>query len=58
AETLQELDTSGIPPTAQVTGLTGVMREDVVAPSLTQEQVLSNAAAAQDGFVVVPAVLD
>ena len=58
AETIQELDTSGVPPTAQVTGLEGVMRDDVVVPSLTQKQVLSNAPEALDGFVVVPAVLD
>lgn len=58
AETIQELDTSGIPPTAQVTGLEGVMRDDVVKPSLSQEQVLMNTADALDGFIIVPAVLD
>lgn len=57
AETLQELDTSNVPPTAQVTGLVGVMREDVVEASLTQAQALANAPATQDGFVVVPVVL-
>jgi len=58
AETIQELDTSGVPPTAQVTGLEGVMRDDVVKPSLTQEQFIMNAAESLDGFISVPAVLD
>lgn len=58
AARLQALDTSNVPPTAQVTGLVGVMREDSVEAHLTQEQVLSNAPAAQDGFVVVPIVLE
>ena len=58
AQTLQELDTSGVPPTAQVTGLAGVLREDVIEASLTQEGALANAPVAQDGFFVVPAVLE
>jgi aspartyl-tRNA(Asn)/glutamyl-tRNA(Gln) amidotransferase subunit C len=58
AEMLQELNTSHVPPTAQVTGLTGVMRDDVIEPSLTQEQALKNAPAHQEGFVTVPIVLE
>ena len=58
AELLQELDASNVPPTAQVTGLTGVMREDEARPSLTQEQALKNAPAHQEGFVTVPVVLE
>jgi aspartyl-tRNA(Asn)/glutamyl-tRNA(Gln) amidotransferase subunit C len=58
AEMLQELDTSNVPPTAQVTGLVGVMRDDVVTGSLTQAQVLKNAPAHQEGFVTVPIVLE
>lgn len=40
---LNELDTSAIPPTAQVITLTNVMRDDVVCPSLPVEAVLANA---------------
>lgn len=58
AEMLQELDTSNVPPTAQVTGLVGVLRDDVVTGSLTQAQVLKNAPAQQEGFVTVPIVLE
>jgi aspartyl-tRNA(Asn)/glutamyl-tRNA(Gln) amidotransferase subunit C len=58
AARLQSLDTSDVPPTAQVTGLVGVMRDDVIQPSLTQDEALANAPEVQDGFVVVPAVLE
>lgn len=58
AERLQGLDTGNVPPTAQVTGLVGVMRDDVIAASFTQEEALANAPQQQDGFVVVPTVLE
>jgi aspartyl-tRNA(Asn)/glutamyl-tRNA(Gln) amidotransferase subunit C len=34
-----------------------VMREDVVEPSLPQEEVLRNAAATEDGFIKAPRVM-
>lgn len=38
---LNELDTENVPPTAQVTGLQNVLREDVVVPSeATKEELL------------------
>ncbi|HEX8681783.1 MAG TPA: Asp-tRNA(Asn)/Glu-tRNA(Gln) amidotransferase subunit GatC [Ardenticatenaceae bacterium] len=58
AERLQQLDTSDVPPTAQVTGLVGVMREDVITASFTQDEALANAPQDQDGFFVVPTVLE
>jgi aspartyl-tRNA(Asn)/glutamyl-tRNA(Gln) amidotransferase subunit C len=58
AATLQQLDTSGVPPTASVTGLEGVMRDDVIEASLTQTEALANAPETESGFVVVPAVLE
>lgn len=57
-EMLQEVDTDDIPPTAQVIELQNIMRDDVVEPSLTQEQVLLNAPRTEDGFIKVKAVLD
>ncbi len=57
-KTLTELDTSEIPPTAQVIPLTNVMRDDVVRPSLTREQVLANAPEREGDFLRVPPVLD
>jgi aspartyl-tRNA(Asn)/glutamyl-tRNA(Gln) amidotransferase subunit C len=56
--TLDELDTSSIPPTAQVIPLTNVMREDEHGPSLPREAVLANAPQADGEFFRVPAVLD
>jgi aspartyl-tRNA(Asn)/glutamyl-tRNA(Gln) amidotransferase subunit C len=58
AERLQQLDTSNVPPTAQVTGLVGVMREDVITASFTQDEALANAPQDQDGFFAVPTVLE
>ncbi len=55
---LQELDTDNVPPTANVTGLVGVMREDVIEASLTQAEALANGPVTEGGFFVVPAVLE
>jgi aspartyl-tRNA(Asn)/glutamyl-tRNA(Gln) amidotransferase subunit C len=54
---LAELDTEAIPPTAQTIELENILRDDVVTPSLPVEEVLGNAAEAEDGYVVVPAIL-
>lgn len=37
--------------------LCNVLREDVVEPSLSQEDVLSNAAHTEDGFIKAPRVM-
>jgi aspartyl-tRNA(Asn)/glutamyl-tRNA(Gln) amidotransferase subunit C len=57
-QTLAELDTSDIPPTAQVIPLRNVMRDDVVQPSLPREAVLANAPDREGDFLRVPPVLD
>lgn len=54
---LNQLDTSSIPPTAQVVDLVNVLRDDVVQPSLSQEAVLRNAPQSRDGFFEVRAVM-
>ena len=54
---IDRLDTSAIPPTAQVIALQNVMRPDVVASSLPREAVLANAPRQADGFFEVLAVL-
>lgn len=62
AAMLQQVDTEGVPPTAQ--GLDSGeaerpgMREDRVAPSLAQAQALANAPAQQDGQFKVHPILD
>jgi aspartyl-tRNA(Asn)/glutamyl-tRNA(Gln) amidotransferase subunit C len=37
--------------------LSNVMREDIVEPSLPQEEALKNAAAQEDGFIKAPRVM-
>ena len=57
---LNEIDTTGIASTYQVTGLSNVTREDVVDTKriLTQQQALSQSANTHDGFFVVKRVID
>lgn len=54
---LNTIDTKGIEPTSQVTGLENVTRNDVVSSSLTQEQALQNAKDTYKGFIKVPAII-
>ena len=42
-EILNKVDTDGVPPTAQPNALTNVLKDDVVKPSLPQDEVLANA---------------
>ncbi len=55
---LQEVDVEGVPPTAQVTGLTSVMRPDEVYSTLPREDVLANAPEHQEGMFRVKAVFE
>jgi aspartyl-tRNA(Asn)/glutamyl-tRNA(Gln) amidotransferase subunit C len=55
---LAEVETEAIPPTAQVVEVRNVMRDDVPAPSLSQEEAIANAPAADAGFFVVKAIQD
>ena len=54
---LERVDTSTILPTAQVTTLANVMRDDVVAESLPRAAILANAPRQRDGFFEVDAIL-
>jgi aspartyl-tRNA(Asn)/glutamyl-tRNA(Gln) amidotransferase subunit C len=54
---LAELDTEAIAPTAQTIELENILREDVVTASLPVAEVLANASDAEDGYIVVPAIL-
>jgi len=55
---LQEVDVAEVPPTAQVTGLSSVLRPDEVQPSLTNEEVLANAPDSAQGMFRVKAVFE
>lgn len=57
-QALAQLDTSTIPPTAQVIPLNTVMRDDVARPSWSVEDILRNAPATREQQFLVPPVLD
>jgi aspartyl-tRNA(Asn)/glutamyl-tRNA(Gln) amidotransferase subunit C len=58
AEMLQQVDTTGIPPTTSALPLNNVMRPDVVELSLDLEEALYNAPEAEGGSFKVRSVLD
>lgn len=55
-EKLKELKTEKVEPTFQTTGLTNVMREDIIKPSLTQAEALRNAKSSYKGFFKIKAI--
>jgi len=55
---LNSIDTKGVEPTSQVTGLENVIREDQIKPSLTQEKALSNTFSEHNGMFKVKAILE
>lgn len=57
-EILQEVDTTDIPPTTHVIEMKNVIRDDEVASSLPQNEILANAPRQENGFFRVRAVLD
>ncbi len=57
-EILKQVDTTGVPPTAQSVDLQNIVSEDTVAPSLTPDEVLANAPRREGGFFRVRAVLE
>lgn len=50
---LSEVDTKGVEPKSHSLGLTNVLREDEVKPSLTADEITANAKT-ENGFFVVP----
>lgn len=57
-ERLQELDTTSVEPTAHSFPVYNVFREDVVQPSLPQEEILANAPDQRDGCFIVPIIVE
>lgn len=55
---LNELDVSGIEPTAHSVPIFNALREDVALPSLPREAALANAPEARDGCFIVPRILE
>jgi aspartyl-tRNA(Asn)/glutamyl-tRNA(Gln) amidotransferase subunit C len=56
-EQLSELDTSGVEPTFQLTGLANVWRADEITPQLPREKLLALAPDAKNNQMKVPKVL-
>lgn len=57
-ETLADVDTSHVGPTASVIALENVMREDEVRPGLARDAALANAPLRDNPFLRVPTVLE
>lgn len=58
-EQLNSVNTDGVEPTYQVTGLTSVTRRDVVIDyGVSNEDLLKNAPDTQDGQIKVPRVIE
>ena len=57
-DTLQQVDTSHVGPTASVIQLENVMRDDVARPGMSREAALANAPLRDDPFLRVPTVLE
>ncbi len=57
AERVQQLPTEGIPPTSHPVPMTNSFRPDKVTESLSPDEALSGAPAAEDGYFKVPPVL-
>ena len=58
ADQLAGIDTAGVQPTAHVIPMQNVLRKDEVQPSMQREQLLENAPSAQDGYLMVPQVIE
>ena len=57
-EVLQQVDTSGVPPTTQSITLQNVMKDDEAGASLPRTQILANAPQKEENFFRVRAVLE
>jgi aspartyl-tRNA(Asn)/glutamyl-tRNA(Gln) amidotransferase subunit C len=56
-DTLAQVDTEGVPPTAHAIGVTNAFREDRPAGHLPPDQALANAPAREEDFFLVPRVI-
>lgn len=57
-EQLNELDVSGVEPTAHAIPVFNVLRKDVPGTSLDHADIIANAPAATDGEIRVPKIID
>ena len=57
-EQLNEVDVDGVEPLTSVVEVALPMREDIVTDGNIQSKILSNAPSSEDGFFVVPKVVE
>lgn len=55
---LNELDTTGVEPTAHVLPIKNVFREDELRPSLSCDKALQNAPEREGNFFLVPRIIE
>ncbi len=55
---LNELDTEGITPREHVMNINNVLRDDIVMPSMTKDDVLMNAPSSGNGCFKVPRIVE
>lgn len=55
---LNEIDTAKVEPIGHITGLTNIARNDQTAPSISQEEALTNAPKTHNGFFEVDAIFE
>ncbi|MCK5655006.1 MAG: Asp-tRNA(Asn)/Glu-tRNA(Gln) amidotransferase subunit GatC [Candidatus Aureabacteria bacterium] len=55
---LDELDTEKVEPTAHILPVKNVFREDKIIPSIEREKVFKSAPETQNGYFIVPKVIE
>lgn len=55
---LQKVNTEKVEPIGHITGLVNVTRDDQTAPSITQEEAITNAPKTHNGFFEVEAIFE
>lgn len=57
-DSLNQVDTEGVPPTSHAIALTNALREDAPHEHLAPEKALANAPEAEEGAFIVPKVIE
>lgn len=58
AEKLNELDTENVVPTTYILKQQNVFREDEASPAMNRDELLCNAPEQEDGYFIVPQVVE
>lgn len=57
-ETLDKFDATSVSPTANILGITNVLREDIAGESMDREMLLKNASDRDENAYIVPRVVE